>query len=305
MRRRSLLKSITVGAASSALIAADSAKPKVRVSKGKNREFIEANDGTALFFRDWGTGKPAGKPMLFVAPWAMNSRWWELPMFRLTEEGARCVAFDRRGHGRSGQPDRGYDFDTLADDLAAVMEQLDLRDVTLIGHSLGCGEVVHYLSRHGARRVARAVLIGTITPGDVPAGKSVFEKVRAALIKDPQGAFAKAAPDFFGAAKNAVSEETMRWWTRMIVDECNLKVALDLFRLFKTTDFRPQLSTIRVPTLLIHGDIDTSAILELTAKRTAPLIPGSRLNVYENAAHGLPFTHTERLIGDLLAFANG
>lgn len=226
-------------------------------------------------------------------------------MFRLTEEGMRCIAFDRRGHGRSGQPDRGYDFDTLADDLAVVMEQLDLRDVTLVGHSLGSGEVVHYLSRHGARRVARTLLIGTITPGGRPDDKSSIERVRAALTKDPHGAFANGAADFFGVDKNPVSEETLRWWTRMVIDECNLKVALDLFRLFRTTDFRPQLSTIRVPTLLIHGDIDKSALLDLTAKRTAPLIPGSRLNIYENAAHGLPFTHAERLIADLRAFANG
>jgi pimeloyl-ACP methyl ester carboxylesterase len=287
--------------ATSALVAADSKKSKAPVSKAKSREFIEASDGTALFCRDWGTGKP----MLFLAPWAMNSRWWELQMFRLTEEGMRCVAFDRRGHGRSGQPDRGYDFDTLSDDLAAVMEQLDLRDVTLVGQSLGCGEVVHYLSRHGGRRVARAVLIGTITPGDISTGKSAFEKTRAALLKDPHGSFAQAAADFFGAAKNPVSEETMRWWTRMIIDECSLKVALDLFRVFKSTDFRPQLATIRVPTLLIHGDIDKSALIEVTAKRTAPLIQGSRLNIYENAAHGLPFTHAERLIADLRAFANG
>ena len=301
MHRRSLLKSVAVGATTSVLMAADAVKSKAGVSSGKNREFIEARDGTPLFYRDWG----AGKPMLFVAPWAMNSRWWEIHMFRLTEEGKRCVAFDRRGHGRSGQPDRGYDFDTLADDLAAVMEQLNLRDVTLVAQSLGCGEVVHYLSRYGTRRVARIVLIGTITPGDSPPDKSKFEKARALLIKDPGGVFANAAADFFGTAKNAVSEEAIRWWTRMIIDECSLKVMLDLFRVFTTTDFRPQLSTIRLPTLLIHGDIDRSALIELTAKRTVPLIQGSRLNIYENAAHGLPFTHAERLIEDLLAFAGG
>src|SRR5215471_20121207 len=282
MRRRNLLKSFAVGATTSALMGADAVKSKAGVSKAKNGEFIGARDGTALFYRDWG----AGKPMVFLAPWAMNSKWWEIQMFRLTEAGIRCVAFDRRGHGRSGQPDRGYDFDTLADDLAAVMELLDLRDVTLIGQSLGCGEVVHYLSRHGARRVARAVLIGTITPGGRPDDKDAFERVRAALLKDPHGAFANAVADFFGAPKNPVSEETIRWWTRMIIDECNLKVALDLFRLFRTRDFRQQLSSIRVPTLLIHGDIDTSALIEVTAKRTVPLIQGSRLNIYENAAHG-------------------
>jgi len=160
------------------------------------------------------------------------------------------------------------------------------------------------LSRYGANRVARAVLIATITPG-APADKRVFEKGRAALINDPHGVFVRNAADFFGAAKNPVSEETMRWWTRMIIDECNFKVMVDLYRVFTATDFHPQLSTIRVPTLLIHGDSDRSTPLEVTAKRTAPLIPGSRLNIYENAAHGLPFTHRERLIADLLAFANG
>jgi non-heme chloroperoxidase len=297
VRRRSLLKSVTLGATASAL-SADALKSKAGVSKARSREFIEANDGTALFCRDWGSGKP----MMFIAPWAMNSRWWELQMFRLTEQGMRCVAFDRRGHGRSGQPDRGCDFDTLADDLAAVMEQLQLEDVTLVGHSMGCGEVVHYLSRHNASRVARAVLIGTITPGGTD--KSVFEKGRTAMINDPHGVFTRNAAAFFGATKNPVSEETLRWWTRMIIDECNLKIALDLFRVFTATDFRPQLSTIRVPTLLIHGDSDTSTPLEFTAKRTAPLIAGSRLNIYENAAHGLPFTHAERLVADLLAFTN-
>ena len=301
MLRRSLLKSVAVAATTSALMATDSMKSKGGVSKAKPKEFIEARDGTALFYRNWGTGKP----MLFVAPWAMNSRWWDLQMFRLTEEGTRCVAFDRRGHGRSGQPDRGYDFDTLADDLAAVMEQLDLHDVTLVGHSMGCGEVVHYLSRYAGRRVGRVVLIGTITPGRGPAGKSVYKSARVSLIKDPHGVIAKAAADFFGAAKNPVSEETMRWWTRMIIDECSLKVMLDLYHLFAAADFRPQLSTIRVPTLLIHGDSDTTTPIEVTAKRTAPLLQGSRLNIYENAAHGLPFTHAERLVADLRAFANG
>src|SRR5690349_2339152 len=204
MLRRGLLKSMAALATGGGLLAAGKedglgtdtvlASPKDRP---RGREFVEARDGTDLFYRDWGTGKP----MLFLAPWCMNSRWWELQMFRLTEEGIRCVAFDRRGHGRSGQPDRGYDFDTLADDLAAVMEQLDLRDVTLVGHSLGTGEVVHYLSRHAASRVARAVLIGTITPGGTD--KSVFEKGRAAVINDPQGIFNRYAAAWFGV-KNRV-----------------------------------------------------------------------------------------------------
>src|SRR5215472_2016086 len=133
MLRRHLWKGIAaIGGSTGLLQASGAAGGKKQAAKEKQsvKQFVETEDGTALFFRDWGTGKP----MVFVAPWALNSRWWEIQMFRLTEEGIRCVAFDRRGHGRSGQPDRGYDFDTLADDMTAVMEKLDLHDVTLVGH---------------------------------------------------------------------------------------------------------------------------------------------------------------------------
>jgi pimeloyl-ACP methyl ester carboxylesterase len=283
-------------------MASDSMKSKKDAARGKNREFVEAHDGTPIFTRDWGKGRT----MVFVAPWALNSRWWELQMMRLVEQGARCVAYDRRGHGRSGQPDRGYDFDTLADDIASVFEQLDLREVTLVGHSMGCGEVVHYLSRHGASRVSRTVLIGTITPGPKAgeADTGSTEKGLAGLIKDPPAVFAGAAAAFFGTPKNSVSEETKQWWTRMMADDCSFKAIVDLFRVFRATDFRSDLSKVHVPTLIVHGDSDVSTPLE-NAKSTAALIAGSRLEVYENAAHGLPSTHAERLSSDLFAFANG
>jgi pimeloyl-ACP methyl ester carboxylesterase len=273
-------------------------------------DFVEARDGTRLFCRDWGSGRP----LVFAAPWALNSGWWEYQTTWLAAHGLRCVSYDRRGHGRSSEPAHGYEFDTLADDLATVIERLDLRDITLVGHSMGCGEVVRYLTRHGSghgtRRVARAALVATITPfilktADNPDGvdKSVFEAGRAALSKDRPQQIAKAAPGFFGAPANSVSAEIMNWWTRMLVDQCSLKVMLQLHRVFTETDFRPELRKITVPTLLIHGDSDTSAPIDFTARRTAPLIPDCRLKIYEKAAHGLPFTHMDQLNADLLEFA--
>jgi len=231
-------------------------------------------------------------------------------MADLAGRGLRCVSYDRRGHGRSGEPNHGYEFDTLADDLAAVVEQLDLRNMTLVGQSLGCGEVIRYLSRHGSSRVARLVLVSTITPfvlktDDNPDGvdRATLENVRKALNKDRPHPIAGAAPAFFGAPKNRVSQEIMDWWVRMMIDGCSLKAMLDLQRMFTETDFRPELRRISVPTLLIHGDNDTSTPIETTARKTAPLIPGCQLKVYEGAAHGLPITHAEQLNADLMAFA--
>jgi non-heme chloroperoxidase len=174
---------------------------------------------------------------------------------------------------------------------------------------LGCGEVVRYVSRHGSNRIARIVLVSTITPfvlrtDDNPEGvdQTVLDNVRRVLSKDRPHPIVAAAPAFFGAPKNRVSQEIMDWWARMMVDGCSLKTLLDLQRMFTETDFRPELRRIAVPTLLIHGDNDTSTPIETTARKTAPLIPGCQLKVYEGAAHGLPITHAEQLNADLLAF---
>ncbi len=315
MQRRNVLKSIAtaaIGVGVSALgqepHGAPTAKPGVPKTKVHPVSFIQANDGTSLFYRDWGTG-PA---VVFVAPWGLNSDWWEYQIAYLTGHGLRCIAYDRRGHGRSQEPGYGYDFDTLADDLAAVIQQLDLRGITLVGHSMGAAEVVRYLARHHADRVARAVLVATITPftlktADNPEGvdRSDLEKGRIDLSKDRPHQIAIAAPGFFGTHKNSVSPEIAEWWIRMMLDKCSLKVMVDLHRVFTETDFRPDLRTITVPTLLIHGDIDTSTPIDFTSRRTARLIPGCQLKVYENAAHALPITHMERLNAELLAFAKG
>jgi len=314
MERRCLLKSVASAAVGAGLTTAgsdfseaqqkDTAASTARATRLSS--LVETRDGTSLFCKDWGTGKPA----VFVAPWALNSDWWEYQMAYLAGQGLRCVAYDRRGHGRSSQPGHGYDFDTLADDLAAVIERLGERDVTLVGHSMGTGEIVRYLSRHrAAGRISRTVLIAPITPftlktADNPDGvdRSVLEVGRVALSKDRPARIAEAAPAFFGAPKNPVSAAMMEWWTDMIVHQCSLRVMLDLHRVFTETDFRPDLRTITVPTLIIHGDSDTSTPLDFTGRRTARLIAGSQLKVYEGAAHGLPITHMERLNADLLDF---
>jgi non-heme chloroperoxidase len=270
-----------------------------------DRRTLQVGDGTALFHKDWGTGPP----VVFAAPWGLHADWWDYQMAHLAGRGLRCVAYDRRGHGRSAEPVSGYDLDTLADDLASVIDGLDLRDVTLVGHSMGAGEVVRYLARHGARRVARVVLIAPITPftlrtPDNPDGVAAadLDKGRVALAVDRPHRLAAAAPAFFGVPGNDVSQATMDWWTQMLLD-CSLKVLLDLHRAFTETDFRPDLRAIACPTLVLHGDRDTSTPIDFTSRRTVGLIAGSRLEVYQGAAHGLPITHADRLSADLLRFA--
>ena len=269
---------------------------------------IETRDKTRIHFRDWG----AGRAIVFVAPWGLCSDWWDIPVISLPERGGwRCVSFDRRGHGRSDDPCCGYDFDTLADDIAAVLDGLDLQNAVLVGHSLGGAEVVRYLTRYRSRRVAHAVLIAPTTPfslksDDNPSGRTTreeLEKILESLKHDLPHIAAEAAPDFFGVPKNSASKETMDWWSRMFLDRCSIKVLSDLFKVMNETDFRAELRTIRTPTLILSGDIDKSAPLESHGRPTHELIPDSRLLVYENAAHGLPYTHTDRMLADIVAFA--
>ncbi|WNG39419.1 alpha/beta hydrolase [Archangium violaceum] len=268
------------------------------------RQNIRTRDGVDLFYKDWGTGRP----VVFLSGWALCSDMWNYQMLPLSEQGLRCIAYDRRGHGRSGDPGRGYDYDTLADDLAAVLEALDLREVTLVGHSMSSGEMVRYLSRHGAGRIARLAFVApAATPfplktADNPEGidASVFEYARNQLmLRDFPKWLADNARPFFTAE---TSLEMMEW-IMSLMRQCSMKAVIECNRSGTTTDFRVELPRIRLPTLVIHGDKDVSAPLELTGRKTAQLIPGSRLKVYEGAPHGLFVTHMNRLNADLLAFA--
>jgi non-heme chloroperoxidase len=280
---------------------ADSHSAESPKAKPFRTPYIETTQGTTLFYKDWGKGKP----VVLAAAWCFNSAAWDYQTNFLCAKGLRCVAYDRRGHGRSSQPSDGYDFDTLSDDLAEVMEQLDLRNVTLVGHSMGAGEIVRYLSRHGQDRVARIILLAPSTPfllktPDNPDGvdQHAFEQARAVAGNDFPKFMWDLTPAFFVPG---TSPELMKWAASLVL-QCPLKVALDCHRAFSETDFRPDLARVNVPTLIIQGTADASAPLDLTGRKTAKLIRGSKLIVYEGAPHGLIFTHKDRLNNDLLEF---
>jgi non-heme chloroperoxidase len=268
--------------------------------------FIEARDGTTLFYKDWGTGTP----VLFIHGWALGCEMWEYQMPYLVGQGLRCIAYDKRGCGRSGQPWSGYDFDIFADDLAMIIEQLDLREVALVGHSMGCGDISRYLSRYGTDRVARAALVAPTTPfilktADNPEGldKSVFDNIVTELGRDRPRFLAAGAPAFFGTKgpNSPISQEMIQWAVGLFLP-ASPRAMTAMIRAMSETDLREDMHAFAMPTLIIHGDADQSAPIDLTGRRTAQAISGSQLKVYEGAAHGLFITEKDRLNGDLLAF---
>ncbi len=307
MERRDVLKVAASVAATTGVFgsmrANASQSPRSTVAAQTSRPYIGLRDGERLFFRDWGTGVP----IMFLAAWALPSDMWAYQMVPLCEQGMRCVAFDRRGHGRSSDSGRGFDYDTLADDLATILDTLDLRDVTLVGMSMASGEMVRYLTRHGAKRIARLVFVAPSAtpfptrtpdnPGGIPAER--FDAFRQALLRDYPKWLEDNRTSFFVPETSPQIQD----WVRMLMLGNSLKAIIDCSRIMTGTDFRAELPQIRVPSLVIHGDKDMSAPLELTGRPTAKVIPGARLTVYEGAPHGLFVTHMTRLTSDLLAFA--
>jgi non-heme chloroperoxidase len=274
--------------------------------------FVKVDAKTSLFYKDW-TPKPSQapstmKPVLFVHSWGVNSDMWQYQMIHLANQGIRTIAYDRRGQGRSTDPGSGYDYDTLADDLAAVIEHLDLRDVVLVGHSMGTAEIVRYLSRHGNGRISRIALLAPMLPfflrtADNPDGvdQAVLDQQRAIFAEDlPQWISDNTAP-FFRPDTN----QTMIDWAVGMFLQTSLKVIIDTNKTVTETDFRKELRYLDVPTLIIHGDQDASAPLDFTGRRAAALIPNSQLKVYEGAPHGLFLTDISKLNRDLLEFVRG
>jgi non-heme chloroperoxidase len=262
--------------------------------------FITAKDGADLYWHDWGSGAP----ILFLNSLGCGSRMWDYQMAALADKGFRCIGFDRRGHGRSDQPAHGYDFDTLADDVAALVDGLDLSGLTLIAHSMAGGEAVRYLTRHGGKRVARLVLLAPTTPmllkaHDNPNGapKAGFEALWAQWGHDyPKWIDDNVAPFFIPETSPAM----MRWGANLL--QSSLPVVLACSRAMVQADFRAEMRRIETPTLVIQGDRDRSAPVELTGKPSAELVPGGRLLVYPGAPHGLMFTHMDALHADILRF---
>jgi pimeloyl-ACP methyl ester carboxylesterase len=257
---------------------------------------IAIGGGHRLYLRDWG----CGQPVVLLSGWGMDGRGWGETMVALDAAGFRTIAYDRRGHGRSTDPSR-CDYDTLADDLAAVLDGLDLREAVLVGHSGAGGEIIRYLTRHGAARVARVVLVGATgprmvapAPGEPGIPAEMVEPGIARIAGNLSGWIAENIEAFAPQA----DADTMRWLAAMVLD-ASRRALVDFQRAILTSDFTDEARAIAVPVRIIHGDLDASAPLDLTARRYAALIAGAELLVYEGVAHGVMITHAARLAADI------
>lgn len=272
--------------------------------------WIETQDGAHIFYKDWGTG-PA---VVFSHGWPLGADSWDAQMLHLASNGFRCVAHDRRGHGRSTQTWVGNEMDTYADDLATLIGALDLRDVMLVGFSTGGGEVARYIGRHGTGRVSRLALVAAVpplmvqrddNPGGVPC--AVFDELRAASFADRSQLYRDLADGpFFGHNRpgTAVSQGIRdAFWLQSM--QSGHRNAFESIRAFSETDFREDLARIDVPTLVIHGDDDQIVPIDVGGRASAAVIAGATLVTYPGAPHGITDTHKERLGADLLAFARG
>jgi len=267
---------------------------------------ILTQDRTELYYKDWGSGKP----VVFSHGWPLNADAWESQMVYLASNGYRCVAHDRRGHGRSSQPWNGNDMDTYADDLLALIETLDLKGATLVGHSTGGGEVARYIGRHGTKRVAKAVLMGSVTPLMVktkgnPSGLPIeaFDAIRAGVSADRSQFFKNLTTPFFGANRpGAEVSQGVRdafWFQGM---QGGLKNEFESIKAFSETDFTKDLEKFDVPTLIIHGDDDQIVPIGASAYAATKLVKNATLKIYKGGPHGLADTHKDQLNADLLAF---
>jgi non-heme chloroperoxidase len=267
---------------------------------------ITTRDGTQIYYKDWETGQP----VVFSHGWPLDADAWEDQMVHLASNGCRTIAHDRRGHGRSSQPWNGNEMDTYADDLAELIQTLDLRDAVLVGHSTGGGEVARYVGRHGTSRVAKAVLVGAVpplmlktdaNPGGLPI--EVFDDIRAKTAADRSQFFKDLTTPFFGANRpGAKVSQGMRdafWFQGM---QGGLKNQLDCIKAFSETDFTEDLKRFDVPTLIIHGDDDQIVPIGASAHLSSKLVQGATLKVYAGGGHGLAATHKDQLNADLLAF---
>jgi non-heme chloroperoxidase len=268
--------------------------------------YVETADGTQIYFKDWGTGQP----LVFSHGWPLTADDWDSQMVFFASRGFRCIAHDRRGHGRSTQPWNGNEMDTYADDLSTLTEALDLRDAVHIGHSTGGGEVARYIGRHGTKRVAKAVLIGAVPPlmlktADNPGGLpiEVFDQIRAGVLADRSQFFKDLTTPFYGGNRpGAQVSQGVRdsFWRQGM--QAGHKSALDCIKAFSETDFTEDLKKFDVPTLIMHGDDDQIVPIGAAAMRSSQLVKGATLKVYPGLSHGMCTINKDLINADLLAF---
>lgn len=271
--------------------------------------FIETAPGVNIFYRDYGSGKP----VILIHGWPMSNEMWEYQIETLVQNNFRVIAYDRRGFGRSSQPWNGYDYDTMTDDLKAIIDQLGLENITLVGFSMGGGEVVRYFSRHGGKNVTKAILVSAVPPfmlktDDNPDGvpQEEFDKMAQGIQNDRIGFLDDFGKDFFGVTllNKPLSAPLLENY-RNLCAVASPRATLECAKAFSSTDFREEMITVNVPTLVIHGDADKTVPIEISSAKSAKLIPDARYLVYENAPHGLFYTDRDRLNNDLVAFING
>ncbi len=268
---------------------------------------ITTKDGAQIFYKDWGKGQP----VVFSHGWPLNADAWDDQLYLFAANGYRAIAHDRRGHGRSTQTSYGNDMDTYADDLAALVNELDLKDAIHIGHSTGGGEVTRYIGRHGTKRVAKAVLVDAVPPGLLKTAKNPggipieeFDKIRAGLKADRSQFWKDFSIPFYGANRPGakVSQGVLdAFWSMSMT--AGFIAAYECVKAFSESEFSDDLKKFDIPTLVIHGDDDQIVPIGIAGLRTAKMIKGARLEVYKGAPHGLMSTNKEQFNGDLLEFA--
>jgi len=269
---------------------------------------IKTNDGTEIFYKDWGTGKT----VVFSHGWPLDADAWDAQMLFMVQKGYRVIAHDRRGHGRSGQPAQGNDMDTYADDLAAVLDALDVKDAMLVGHSTGGGEVTRYIGRHGTGRVSKAVLIGAVpplmlkteaNPGGLP--KDVFDGIRAGVAGDRSQFYKDLAMPFFGYNRdNAKKSQGVidTFWAQGMLGGILGQYAC--IREFSEVDYTEDLKKFDVPTLILHGDDDQIVPIDAAGKHSAKIVRNATLKVYPGGAHGMCVVEADKVNADLLEFVS-
>ena len=270
---------------------------------------VGSSKSVKLHDADLGTGKP----VVFIHGWPLNHEMWEHQLSELPHHNLRCIAYDRRGFGKSDRPWEGYDYDTLADDLKAIIDGLDLNDVTLVGFSMGGGEIARYIGKYGTSRISKVVFISAVTPfmlktdtNTEGVDKETFDDMVTNIKKDRPAFFVNFGKQFYGVSmlSHPVSQPFLDW-NQMHCLMASPKATVDCVRSFSETDFRHDLTKINVPVLIIHGDADKTVPINVSGDKTAQLIPQSKYIVYEGAPHGLFVTEKDKLNADLLDFISG